>query len=170
MPSCAPLRWQSWLMRWMRREQPNQFAADLSPAGKGARVQPLPARHHFWRWGMTVTLPYPAKALWPNGRAHWATKAREAKKLRQEAWAAALPVRDSFRHCDGLVAVHIICHPKARGPAPDRDAIVSAAKSALDGLSDALGINDRHFAAPTVEVSGERTGQFIITVGNQNGR
>lgn len=25
--------------------------------------------------------------------------------------------------------------------------------------------NDRHFAAPTVSISDERTGQFIVTVG-----
>jgi len=61
--------------------------------------------------------------------------------------------------------VHIVCHPKARGPAPDRDGIVSAAKSYLDGIADALGINDRHFSAPTVSISDKRTGQFVIYVG-----
>jgi hypothetical protein len=110
-----------------------------------------------------IVLPYPDKALWPNGRAHWEVKAREAKKLRTAAaWATKAA---SVRIGDSPIPVHIICHPKARGPAPDRDGIIGAAKSALDGIADALGINDRHFAAPTVEVSGERTGQFIITIG-----
>jgi hypothetical protein len=110
-----------------------------------------------------IELPYPHKSLWPNGRAHWAVKAREAKKLRTAAaWATKAA---SVRIADSPIPVHIICHPKARGPAPDRDGIIGAAKSALDGIADALGINDRHFAAPTVEVSGERTGQFIITIG-----
>jgi hypothetical protein len=112
-----------------------------------------------------IDLPFPHKALWSNGRAHWAVKAREVKKYRKAAWTAALAIRDKVHHTGGLVPVHIICHPKARGPAPDRDAVVSAAKSAIDGIADAIGINDRRFAAPTVEISPERTGRFIITIG-----
>jgi hypothetical protein len=110
-----------------------------------------------------IALPYPDRALWPNGRAHWAVKAREAKKLRRDAFFATKAA--SVRIGDSPIPVHIICHPKARGPAPDRDGIIGAAKSALDGIADALGINDRHFAAPTVEIAGERTGQFIFHIG-----
>ncbi len=112
---------------------------------------------------MTIALPYPHKSLWPNGRAHWAEKAREVKKHRH--WAALATKAASVRIGDSPIPVCIVCHPKARGPAPDRDGIVSAAKAYLDGIADSLGINDRHFAAPTVEIAGERTGQFIITVG-----
>lgn len=108
-------------------------------------------------------LPYPHKALWPNGRAHWAVKAREAKKLRKEAaWATKAA---NVRVSDGPIRLHIICHPKRTGPAPDRDNIVAAAKHAIDGIADALGINDRHFAAPTVTVSSERTGRFVVEIG-----
>jgi crossover junction endodeoxyribonuclease RusA len=110
-----------------------------------------------------IVLPFPHKALWPNGRAHWAIKAREAKKLRQEAaWATKAA---SLRIGDSPIPLHITCHPKAKGPAPDRDNIIAAAKAAVDGIADALGINDRHFAAPTVTISNQRTGQFIIEVG-----
>lgn len=110
-----------------------------------------------------IVLSWPHKSLWPNGRAHWATKAREAKKLRQEAaWATKAA---SVRVGDSPVPIHITVCPKAKGPAPDADNAVAAAKHALDGIADALGINDRHFAAPTVTISDERTGQFIIAVG-----
>jgi crossover junction endodeoxyribonuclease RusA len=110
-----------------------------------------------------IVLPFPHKALWPNGRAHWAIKAREAKKLRQEAaWATRAA---SLRIGDSPIPLHITVHPKRTGPAPDRDNIIAAAKHALDGIADALGINDRHFAAPTVTISNQRTGQFIIEVG-----
>lgn len=110
-----------------------------------------------------ICLPYPHKALWPNGRAHWAVKAREVKKHRQWAALAAKAVR--LRLGDSPIPVAITCCPKRYGPAPDRDGIVSAAKAYLDGIADALGINDRHFAAPTVTISPERTGQFIIKIG-----
>jgi len=110
-----------------------------------------------------IVLPYPHKSLWPNGRAHWAEKAREAKKLRTAAgWAAKAA---KIRIGDSPIPVHIVVHPKATGPAPDRDNCVAAAKSALDGIAEALGINDRHFAAPTVSIAPERTGKFIITIG-----
>lgn len=112
---------------------------------------------------MTIALPYPHKSLWPNGRSHWAVKAREAKKLRKEAaWATKAA---NVRVCDSPIPLHITCHPKRTGPAPDKDNIIAAAKHAIDGIADALGINDRHFAAPTVTVSDQRTGQFIITIG-----
>jgi len=113
---------------------------------------------------MIIELPYPHKALWPNGRAHWAIKARETKKHR--AWAAL-----AVRACNppvvgnGPIPIHIVCHPKGRGPAPDRDGVVSSCKAFLDGIADALGVNDRNFVAPTVEIASERTGRFVIRVG-----
>ena len=110
-----------------------------------------------------IVLSFPHKALWPNGRAHWATKAREAKKLRQEAaWATKAA---GVRIGNSPISLHIICHPKAKGPAPDRDNVIAAAKHAIDGIADALGINDRHFQAPTVAISDERTGRFVISIG-----
>ena len=112
-----------------------------------------------------IALPYPDKALWPNGRAHWAVKAREAKKLRADAaWATKAA---SIRIGDSPIPLHITVKPKRYGPVPDADNIIAAAKHAIDGIADALGINDRHFAAPTVTISPERTGQFIITVGER---
>ena len=110
-----------------------------------------------------IALPYPHKALWPNGRAHWGEKSREAKKHKQWAYIGARAAAISV--ADGPMPIHITVCPKSRGVAPDRDNCVAAAKSYLDGIADALGINDRHFAAPTVTISPERTGQFIITVG-----
>jgi len=90
-------------------------------------------------------------------------KAREIKKHRQ--WAAFAAKAAPLRIGDSPIPVHIICRPKSRGPAPDRDAVSAAAKSYIDGIADAIGINDRHFAAPTVEIATERTGQFIISIG-----
>lgn len=117
----------------------------------------------FGEAGGVILLPYPHKALWPNGRAHWAAKAREVKKHRQ--WAAFAAKAASLRLGDSPIPVAITVCPKRHGVAPDADNCAAAAKAYLDGIADALGINDRHFAAPTVEVSPERTGQFIIKIG-----
>lgn len=112
---------------------------------------------------MTVALPYPDKALWPNGRAHWGKKAAEVKKHKRWAYDAMRVAK--FCVADSPIPVRIVCHPKAKGPAPDRDNIIAAAKAYLDGIADYLCVNDRHFAAPTVEIAGDRTGQFIISIG-----
>lgn len=113
---------------------------------------------------MKLDLPYPHKALWPNGRAHWATKAREVKKHRQWAWAATkgqkLPVVG-----DGPVRIKITVHGKRTGPLPDRDGVIGANKAYQDGISSAIGIDDKHFAEPTVEFAETRTGRFVIEVG-----
>jgi crossover junction endodeoxyribonuclease RusA len=110
-----------------------------------------------------IVLPYPHKSLWPNGRSHWAEKAREVKKHRKWAYLAAREAKISIGN--GPVPVHIVVQPKARGPAPDRDNAVSACKAYIDGIAEALGVNDRHFAAPTVTISEKRLGRFEISIG-----
>jgi hypothetical protein len=110
-----------------------------------------------------IALPYPDKALWPNGRAHYMAKAREAKK--HKTWAYNATRAAAVRLGDSPIPVSLVVYPKRTGPAPDADNCIAAAKSYLDGIADALGINDRHFAAPTVTISPERTGQFIFHIG-----
>jgi crossover junction endodeoxyribonuclease RusA len=113
---------------------------------------------------MKLDLPYPDKALWPNGRPHHMAKARQVKKHREWAWIAARADLSAFRACDP-VPVRITVHGKPRGPLPDKDGVIGAAKSYLDGIADAIRVNDRTFAAPTVEFAADRTGRFVIEVG-----
>ncbi len=111
-----------------------------------------------------IVLPFPAPVLWPNGRTlNHKFKAAAFKKAREQAvWAAKAA---NVRVGDSPIPVHITVCPKAKGPAPDADNIVAAFKAYGDGIASALGINDRHFAAPTVTISPNRTGQFIIHIG-----
>jgi len=111
-----------------------------------------------------IVLPFPAPVLWPNGRTlNHKFKAAAFKKAREQAaWAAKAA---NVRVGNSPIPVHLIIKPKAKGPAPDADNCVSACKAYLDGIAAAIGINDRHFAAPTVEIDGERSGQFVICIG-----
>jgi crossover junction endodeoxyribonuclease RusA len=111
-----------------------------------------------------IVLPFPAKVLWPNGRTlnHKFKAAAFRKAREQAAWAAKAA---NLRVGNSPIPVHLIVKPKAKGPAPDADNCVSACKAYFDGIAAAIGINDRHFAAPTVEIDGERTGQFVICIG-----
>lgn len=115
-----------------------------------------------------VELPYPARALWPNGRAHWAAKAKQTGIHR---WAAAIALRHAQQ--SGAVAdldqrpvpIKLIVHPKRTGPLPDADNCAASIKAYLDGIADALKVNDKAFGAPTVEYNALRTGAFVIEVG-----
>ena len=98
---------------------------------------------------MTFDLPFPAKALWPNGRAHWAEKARAAKTHRAWAWTAAWAAGASVSHPEARVSIAVTVHPKTRHPI-DRDNCVAALKSYLDGIADALGVDDRLFNTPSI--------------------
>lgn len=116
---------------------------------------------------MLIDLPFPHDALWPNKRAHWGAKSREAKKHRK--WAAiatreAIQGDTAFRVGDGPYPVKIIVYSKPYGPHADADNVVAASKSLLDGIADALGVNDRHFKAPTVEFAETREGRFVVEV------
>lgn len=117
---------------------------------------------------MIVDLPYPAKALWPNGRTDRYGKWREVKKHRAWAHTATLEAlqRDGTGGLGQLpVPLKIRVHAKPRGPLPDKDNCVAAAKSLIDGIADALRVNDATFAAPTVEFAPTRTSRFVIEVG-----
>ena len=113
-----------------------------------------------------IELPYPHKILWPNGRtrAHgW--KAGVTRDHRQWAHAATLAWRGrDHRPIDGDIRVLITVYPKNRGPIPDRDNAQAACKAYLDGIADALGVNDRNFV-PAVQL-GERTqgGKIVVSL------
>lgn len=114
---------------------------------------------------MRLNLPYPHKLLWPNGpRGGRNAVAGEKRKHKEWALYAAKAARAPIVQ-DGPLPIKLTVHGKPTGPLPDRDNCVAAAKVYLDSVASVLGINDRHFAAPTVEFSDERTSRFVIEVG-----
>ena len=108
-----------------------------------------------------IDLPYPAKALWPNGRARYHAKARATNDHRDWAYLATM---EAMGRAAGFVptAITIYVHAKPKGPLPDKDNCIAAAKSSLDGIADALRVNDRSFPAPLVVFSPERDGRFVV--------
>lgn len=112
-----------------------------------------------------IDLPYPHRALWPNGRAHWAEKAKQTKLHRAWAFAAMRAyLGPSFKHNGDRIPIRITVYPKGRGVAPDRDNAMAAAKSYFDGIADALGVNDSLFDPQPVRIF-ERGSRFVIEVG-----
>ena len=109
-----------------------------------------------------VNLPFPDKALWPNGRPHWAVKARAFRS--HKAWAVVAMRAERPDLVSSRVAVDLTVHPKTRNRI-DADNCVSASKAYLDGIAVALGVDDSTFDAPTVTF-GEpvKGGLFKVTV------
>jgi hypothetical protein len=64
----------------------------------------------------------------------------------------------------GRIPVRLTVSAKPKGPLPDKDNALAACKAYLDGIAEALGINDSLFDPQPVHFSGRRS-SFIIEVG-----
>ena len=92
-----------------------------------------------------ITLGWPPSELSPNKRLHWAVKRLHTQRYRESCFWQA--------QCEGIrpnqvykapVSIHLTFVPPDRRHY-DEDNLVARSKALLDGLSDAMGINDREF-------------------------
>lgn len=91
---------------------------------------------------LVVALEHPAVELRPNGRAHWAVRAREVKRARRIAKLKALAALKCERPADGAVVRYSIAW-FFKGAMPDADNCLASCKAYLDGVADALKVDDR---------------------------
>lgn len=113
---------------------------------------------------MIVTLPFPPATLsgHANGNGRWQKIALTkkwramAKRVTEEAGTIALPA-------EGDITLHLhFVMPDRRS---DRLNCVNRSKSIVDGIADALGVNDRRFL-PSISFSGPlKPGKVIVTIG-----
>jgi crossover junction endodeoxyribonuclease RusA len=101
---------------------------------------------------LAIVLPWPDKRLSPNARVHWAAKSALTKKARADAAVTVLEAAGARLSAirAGLAGEHPI-HLRLRFHEPDRrgrdaDNIMASLKGAIDGIADALQVNDRRFA------------------------
>lgn len=113
---------------------------------------------------VSFALPFPAKILWPNGRGHWGEKSRAVKSHRASAWALALAAGVTKADPEARVSLAVRVHPKTRN-AIDRDNCVASMKSYIDGMADALGVDDRLFDTPSIAFAEPiKGGQMTVTL------
>ncbi len=95
---------------------------------------------------MNVTLPWPPKELSPNARLHWAALSRVKKQYRAACHAQAYMagIRPGDLGPAKKAAVSLTFYPPDRR-ARDQDNMMASMKAGLDGLADALGLDDRNF-------------------------
>jgi crossover junction endodeoxyribonuclease RusA len=88
-----------------------------------------------------VNLPWPPRELSPNARKHWAVVAKHKKLYRQ---ICALMVKQSGMQPTESMRVFLTFY-KPSNRRMDLDNCLASMKSGLDGVADALGIDDKHF-------------------------
>lgn len=112
----------------------------------------------------------PSPLLSPNARVHWARKAKQvgiARQLAKETTKASLTAAErvaigQHAHIGYTVA---ISWEKGRRGFRDEDNALSSCKAFLDGVADALGIDDRRFRVRGVSMeSTTRAGVTTITL------
>lgn len=118
-------------------------------------------------WSLTfeLELPWPPRQLSPNARGHWATTAKAKKAYRARCGAIARQAGVGVL-LDGrsALAVHLEFFPPDRRPR-DWDNLLASMKSGLDGLADAMGVDDRHWRLSFgVAAEPVRGGRVLVAV------
>lgn len=101
---------------------------------------------------ITLTLPWPPVELSPNRPGHWAKKAKAKKAYRTacKAICEAYPYQGGSLPPDALLSVSMRFHPPSRRRY-DWDNLMARMKSGLDGVAQALGVDDAIFR-PSMEI------------------
>ena len=100
-----------------------------------------------------LCLPWPDKKLSPNARQHWAQRSAAVKRARSQAYLLArgsmtqpgeawAPLQQAGT--DDQINVRLTFEPPARYRY-DIDNLVARMKSSLDGIADAIGVDDYNF-------------------------
>jgi crossover junction endodeoxyribonuclease RusA len=113
---------------------------------------------------MMIELPWPSSELSQNARKHPIVKARAVKKARSDAFWLTKAVNDgSLKDAETLRVTFEFCPPDYRRR--DLDNCLAACKSQIDGISEAIGINDAKWHEITI-LRGpvEKPGRVIVTL------
>jgi crossover junction endodeoxyribonuclease RusA len=113
---------------------------------------------------MQVILPWPPKELSPNARLHWSRVAKAKKQYRNACWALALEAGINPTSVPGgnRYALELMFYPPDRRQR-DHDNLIASMKAGLDGLADAMGVDDRKFRL-TQDVSPDIGGYVRIEI------
>lgn len=108
-----------------------------------------------------IRLPWPPASLSGHAKGHWRSKAAETKKHREWARLATLEAAPSAPEAGDIrVRIHFV-PPDRRG---DRTNFANRMKPYLDGIADALGVNDARFL-PSYEFGDPtKPGHVLVTV------
>lgn len=112
----------------------------------------------------------PSPILSPNARGHWAPKARAAARFREAARLATLgalspDLRDDLADIPEIGYTVAVSWERRRTGMRDEDNVLASCKAAIDGVAEAIGIDDRRFRVRGISLdSASRLGVTTITL------
>lgn len=109
----------------------------------------------------SIILPWPPAALSSNARVHWTKRARATRKYRDDARLCTLAAKPTIPATGDIAIAVRFVPPHGRY---DRANMAAMAKAGLDGIADALGVNDRRFDPSFSYADPEKPGRVEITV------
>lgn len=111
---------------------------------------------------LELMLGWPPSELSPNKRLHWSKVAKYKAMYREACWAMTLEqvrIRTDRAPAGPLHLTMVFVPPDRRSY--DRDNLVARMKAGLDGVCDALGIDDKQFSTLTARVDAGQIGGFV---------
>ena len=109
-----------------------------------------------------IVLGWPPSELCPNASLHWAKLARAKKQYRNACFSVSKEQLKKFNTDsipEKLVLEMTFIPPDRRSY--DRDNLVARMKSGIDGLADALKINDKRFNTVISTMDTDYLGGFV---------
>jgi Holliday junction resolvase RusA-like endonuclease len=117
-----------------------------------------------------VELPFPDSHLMPNARVFHKAKAQYARTARGTAMYEAYNAKPRYDYSFPIgerIPVTLKFYPPNHRER-DLDNLLAAMKSALDGVCDALEINDKMFSPITIDWgSVEKGGRVVVVIGKE---
>jgi crossover junction endodeoxyribonuclease RusA len=113
---------------------------------------------------MRIVLPWPPKELSPNARVHWATLAKLKRQYREACRVQTLAqgskeIQHIWLNKPNNLNLAITFFPPTRR-AYDLDNALARCKAGLDGLADALGVDDKHWSISIAK--SEKIGGMVV--------
>lgn len=96
-----------------------------------------------------LILTWPSPGLFPNKKGHWTDKAEEKRKHKSDCYYLTKNQIKLFKWQGGRIPLKIIFYPPHCKY--DLDNCLAAMKAGLDGVADALKMNDRMFRPITID-------------------
>lgn len=118
---------------------------------------------------ISLTLPWPSRDLSPNARIHWSRRAKAVKQARWQAWAIAKEAIGANKPDWSGAHVTLTFHPPDKRRR-DADGMLSMMKASIDGISDAIGINDHKFTYTFSVSDSVKGGSVNVRIEEINGR
>lgn len=110
----------------------------------------------------SVVLPWPPKELSPNARIHFRTKAAAVKSYRESAYWLTTATKMAAP-ADGGIALRFDFYPPDKRRR-DLDNMLAAIKAGVDGIADAMGVDDQRFGFWLSREAPVKGGKIVVSV------